>query len=281
MAKTVVTGAAGLLGRALAPALAAAGHEVIALTRADGDVTERATWARLPKVAHVFHLAGRSYVPGSWQDPAGFLHANVTGTAQALEYCRANGAHLVFASTSLFGMPQRLPIREDDVVEPNSPYALSKFLAEKTCAFYAASFHVPVTMARLVNIFGPGQRSEFLIPAILDQVRAGKAIQVKVLASRRDYIFIDDAVDALMRTMKEPAGYRVFNIGTGVSHSVEEVVGLIQQAAGTALPVVSEETPRPNEIPDVRADITRARDILGWTPCHTLADGIARLVPPI
>ena len=277
-ASVLVTGATGLVGTALARALRAAGHDVVAVGRGDGDVAEAATWQRLPAVEHVFHLAGRSYVPDSWTDPAGFIATNVGGTAQALDYCRRNGAHLVLASTSLFGTPTRLPVHEDDAVEPNNPYALSKFLAERACAFYAATFAMAVTVIRLVNIFGPGQRSEFLIPAILDQVRQGDAIRVKTLKPRRDFLFIDDAVAALIATMAQPAGFRVVNLGSGASHSVAEVAAAIQAAAGTNLSVLSDEDPRMNEIPEVRADITRALELLGWAPRLTFAQGIARLV---
>src|SRR5919201_1323758 len=163
MSKVLVSGASGLVGRALARALTAQGHRVTALARGDGDVAEAATWERLPEVEHVFHLAGRSYVPDSWHDPAGFIHVNVAGTARALDYCRAVGAHFLFASVSLFGTPRRLPIREDDRVEPNNPYALSKLLAERVCAFHATTWTLPVTVVRLFNVFGAGQRGEFLI----------------------------------------------------------------------------------------------------------------------
>jgi len=276
---TLVTGAAGFLGRALARALAEAGHNVTALAHSDGDVADAATWARLPAAQHVFHLAARSYVPDSWHDPAGFLSTNVNGTVQALDYCRRTGAHLVFASTSLFGPPNRLPVREDDTAEPNTPYALSKLLAEQACAFYAAAMQVNATVVRPFNIYGPGQRPEFLIPAIVDQIRRGRVeIRVKSLAPRRDFVFLDDVVAALIRTMAEPAGYRVINIGSGVSHSAREVVDVIQAAAGTRLPVVSDEETRSGEMPDVYADISRAREILGWAPSLTFEQGIARLL---
>lgn len=278
MAKILVTGASGFVGRALVRALIDAGHAVTALTRADGDVTDAATWARLPPVEHVFHLAARSYVPGSWRDAAGFIHTNVFGTTRALDYCRPIGAHLVFASAYVYGTPARLPIRENDPAAPNNPYALSKFLAEQVCTFYAATAELPVTILRPFNIFGPGQRAEFLIPTVLHQVRAGHEIRVKDLGPRRDYVFLDDVIAAFLRTLENPAGPRVFNIGSGVSHSVQEVIDSIQRAAGTQLPVVSDEEPRPNEIPDVRADITRAREMLGWQPHVTFAEGIARLM---
>jgi GDP-4-dehydro-6-deoxy-D-mannose reductase len=278
MARILVTGAAGFIGRALVPALARAGHDVIALRRSDGDVTEAATWARIPAVDHVFHLAARSFVPESWRDPAGFLHTNVSGTARGLEYSRANGAHFVFVSGYLYGRPMRLPIQEDDPQEPNNPYALSKFLAERVCAFYATSMDLRVTVIRPFNVYGSGQRPEFLIPTILDHIRNGTDIRVKDLAPCRDYVGLDDLVAALLRTIERPGGHRVFNIGSGVSHSVRDIIDVIQAAAGTRLPVVSSEELRPDEIPDVRADITRARTILGWEPRYSLAEGIERLV---
>jgi GDP-4-dehydro-6-deoxy-D-mannose reductase len=278
MARVLVTGAAGFVGRTLVPALTLAGHEVIALRRSDGDVTQAATWARLPAVEHVIHLAGRSFVPESWRDPAGFLHANVSGTAQGLAYSRACGAHFVFASGYLYGRPKRLPIQEDDPQEPNNPYALSKSLAEQICAFYAMSMDLPVTVVRPFNIYGPGQRPEFLIPTIVDQVAKGADIRVNDLGPRRDYVHLDDLAAALVRTIERPGGHRVFNIGSGISYSVRDIIDTIQAAADTRLPVVSSEQPRSNEIADVRADITRARTMLDWAPRYSFADGIARLV---
>ena len=278
MAKALVTGAGGFLGRALVQALAFVGHEVIALRRSDGDVTEAATWARIPAADHVFHLAARSYVPESWRDPAGFLQTNVNGTARGLAYSEAHSAHFVFVSGYLYGRPMRLPIQEDDRQEPNNPYALSKALAERVCAFYANTMDLSVTVVRPFNVYGSGQRPEFLIPTILDHIRKGTDIRVNDLAPRRDYVSLDDLVAALVRTIEHPGGHRVFNIGSGVSQSVQDIIDIIQAAAGTRLPVVSSEEPRPNEIADVRADITRARTFLGWEPRYSFAEGIERLV---
>jgi GDP-4-dehydro-6-deoxy-D-mannose reductase len=274
MASVLITGAEGFIGRALACALSAQGYEVIALGRHQGDIAEQATWANLPSVSHVFHLAARTFVPDSWKDPASFLHTNVVGTSRAVEYVRACNAHLVFISGYVYGVPKSLPISEDDLAEPNNPYALSKFLAEQVCAFSA----VPATVLRAFNVFGPGQRSNFLIPSILDQIRAGVAIKVKDLTPRRDYIYIDDLLDALIRAMQRPRGYWVFNIGSGVSYSVQEVIDVMQAVAGTSLPIVSEGEARSNEIPDVRADIRRAKRFLGWAPRLSLNEGLARLL---
>jgi nucleoside-diphosphate-sugar epimerase len=280
MARILVTGAAGFIGRALARALSAREHDLILLSRAEGDVSVAETWAKLPAVEHVYHLAARSYVPDSWSEPADFLQGNVVGTARALDYCRRCSAHLVYVSAYVYGVPKRLPVHEDDEAEPNNPYALSKLLAEKACAFHAAALNAPVTILRPFNVFGGGQRAEFLIPTILTQIRNGESIKVKDLAPRRDYIFIDDMVDALLRSIERPDGLRLFNIGAGISHSVGDIIAIAQSVAGTALPVIAAGNPRLNEIPDVRADISRARATLGWRPAIDLADGIARLLRP-
>jgi GDP-4-dehydro-6-deoxy-D-mannose reductase len=274
----VVTGADGFVGRALVGGLISAGHDVIEMARSQGDVAELETWAGLPTVDHVFHLAGRSYVPDSWHDPASFINANVGGTTRALNYCRSSGAHFVFVSAYIYGIPKRLPIREDDPVNPNNPYALSKVLAERVCEFYAVEMRVPVTVVRPFNIFGPGQRREFLIPTIIEQVLHGDTIHVKDLSPRRDYLEVDDLVSALNKVVEAPQGHRVFNIGSGISYSVREMIDVIQTTACTELPIAVDSEPRINEIADVRADITRARTALGWQPRRTFAEGIERLV---
>jgi nucleoside-diphosphate-sugar epimerase len=151
-------------------------------------------------------------------------------------------------------------------------------MAEEACGFYARTLDVPVTTLRPFNVFGCGQRPEFLIPTILSQIRKRESITLKDLAPRRDYVFVDDLVDALLRSIDNPGGLRVFNIGSGASHSVGEIVAIAQSLAGTRLPLISDDNVRRNEIPDVRADISRARAALGWEPTIDLTRGIDRIL---
>ena len=160
------------------------------VTSADGDIADPHTLADLPGAAQVFHLAARTFVPDSWRDPAGFVSANVLGSVNVLEYCRKHRAQLTFVSGYLYGKPRHLPISETSPPCPNNPYALSKHLAEQECAFYASEFGLPVTVIRPFNVFGPGQKSHFLIPAIVRQLFGSKAIVVKDLEPRRDYIYL-------------------------------------------------------------------------------------------
>lgn len=278
MSRILATGTKGFIGRVLVKQLQKQSHEVVEFSSSSGNVAEAKFWNKLPETDAVIHLAARSFVPDSWDDPTEFLHVNVIGTGHALEYCRKHKARLVFVSAYLYGIPGRLPIQESDPVQPNNPYALSKKLAEQICEFYSSYWEVPVTIIRPFNVFGPGQRTEFLISEILSQVRNCKEIRVKDLEPRRDYIYLDDMVDALIRALNAPDGFNVLNIGSGISYSVREIIDLIQQEAGTNLPVHSDQTVRQQEIPDVKADIACAEKLIGWVPRHSMVDGIANLL---
>lgn len=278
MTRILVTGASGFIGSALCPALRLKNHEVETLQSRDGDIADATTLERIGPVQHVIHLAGRTFVPDSWKEPAAFQKTNVLGTANVLEFCRTRGARLTFVSAYLYGAPERLPVSEDCTPRPNNPYAMSKHLAEQVCEFYTKQYGVAVTVIRPFNIFGPGQKAHFLIPHIVRQVREGRSIQVKDLEPRRDYLYIDDMVDALVRTLGAPSGYNVVNIGSGTSVSVRELIYTIQSVAGTALQVISEGETRHNEITDVYADIGQARLLLRWSPKLSLKQGIKKMM---
>lgn len=273
MPDVIVTGAVGFIGRALCKRLAEEGHDVLALSRDKGDVAEGGFWDDLPPARALVHLAGRSYVPDSWAVPAEYMTANVVGTQRAIEWCRRQGARLVFASAYVYGIPSSLPIRESDSPRPNNPYALSKYMAEQCCEFAAHCQGVDSVVLRLFNVFGRGQRENFLLPTLMRQL-AGSEIRVMDLEPRRDYVYLPDVVDAFVRALDAPSGFHRLNIGVGQSHSVAEIVAALQAEAGTDLPVVSQAEPRPQEIPDVRADIGLAGEVLGWKPGFDLAAGI-------
>jgi len=274
----LVTGATGFIGKPLVARLRADGQDVVAIGSAQGDITDPATLRPLAnrRIRHVVHLAGRTYVPESWDDPQAFFHTNAGGTLNVLQLCRAAGASLTFLSAYIYGIPERLPIAEDAPARPNNPYALSKHFAEEACRFYAEHFEVAVTVLRPFNVYGPGQSDRFLIPKVLQQILRAKEIEILDLKPRRDWLFVEDLVDAVAAARRAPSGYNVYNLGSGVSHSVEELIQLIQEVTNTHLPVRSKTAQRENEIDDTVADIGKARVGLSWTPCVTLRDGIKR-----
>lgn len=279
MKRALVTGANGFIGRSLVPALEQAGVETVTLNSSDGDVATPETWQSLPAVDTVYHLAGRSFVPDSWKLSQEFMRVNAIGTECALQYCRRHGAGLVMASTYVYGPPRQLPISEDHPVAPNNPYAVSKRMAEELCAFAADQYGLSTTVLRLFNIYGRGQRGEFLIPTIFEQIKAGREIRVKDLTPKRDYLYIADLVTALQQA-GSLRGHNLLNIGAGYSLSVAELIAAAQQAAGTQLPIVSENVTRPNEVMDVVADIRRAESALGWKPQWSIQQGFKAMLQP-
>lgn len=278
MSKVVVTGESGFIGRLLGCRLQEAGHELIPLSKASGDVADVHTWARVPATEVVVHLAGRTFVPESWSDPGGYIHCNLMGTVRALDYCRTRGARLVFLSSYLYGNARTQPIPEDAPLAANNPYGLSKLMAEQACDFYARHYNVPIVILRPFNVYGPGQREDFLIPRIIRQVREGREVRVKDLRPKRDYVHVSDVVEAIASCLEFKEVTGTFNVGTGTSHSVGELIGLAQHHGKTALPVVSSEEVRADEIMDSVADISRARSLLHWEPRWSLDAGLAALL---
>ncbi len=274
MIDAVVTGADGFIGRALVERLTHDGQNIFAAGRSARRMEDPLFWEELPAARTLYHLAGKTYVPDSWRDPGGFVTANVVGTQNALTWCKRHEARLVLASAYIYGLPERLPIHEEDPVKPNNPYAMSKHLAEQLCAFASEYEKIDVAVLRLFNVYGPGQRGDFLIPTLLSQIVSGGEVKVMDLTPRRDFVFIDDVIEAFVRAANAPQGFHRFNIGSGQSHSVGEIIGMMQSVCGTALPVTSACLTRRNEITDVQADIGRAAEILDWRPQVDFPAGI-------
>ena len=276
--RVLVTGGSGFVGRRLVRSLRGEGVEVYAPERGILDVSA----GPLPdlSVDWVIHLAGRTFVPASWNDPADFYRVNVLGTVNVLEYCRRSRAKLIYLSGYCYGIPETLPISETAPLRPNNPYAFSKKAAEDACHFFSECLQTSVMIVRPFNIYGPGQSTHFLIPRLVEQTidLAADSIVVEDDRPKRDYVHIDDVVSAIESLFRNPRPGATFNIGSGESYSVAEVAMMVCRAADIDKPVVSRGNRRPNDIPDVIADINAIRDATGWSPSISLQDGLRDVV---
>jgi nucleoside-diphosphate-sugar epimerase len=269
----LVTGAAGFVGRALVPVLEREGYSVRAHTRGDGDL---ASGLDAEPASCVVHLAGRTFVPESWENPLACYRDNTLATAGVLEYCRRTGARLVHLSSYVYGVPERLPITESHRRQPFNPYALSKILAEDLIAFHEARFGLRATVIRPFNLYGPGQDGRFLIPSIARQMAdpACERITVQDLRPRRDYLHVDDLVRLIAMAIRADLP-GIYNAGTGASVSVGDVIDEMAAAAGAAKPVHVTGEARPGDVQDVVADATRAAQAFDWRPQVSLRQGLA------
>lgn len=276
--KTIlVTGSDGFIGKRLVLLLRSSKYVVHTFDKQEGDISS--CDFHFEKLDHIIHLASMVGVPLSWKDPTSFYRINVLGTANVLELCRRMNCSLTCISSYVYGTPEYLPVDELHPVKPASPYNHSKLLAEEICRYYASAFGLSVVVFRPANIFGPGQHPDFLIPSIVRQLfdPAVEKITVSDLRPKRDFLYIDDLIDALIRTLGQK-GFNLYNIGYGKSFSVEEISSIIMKEACLNKEIFVAGNTRKNEIFDIRINSSKLMAESGWKPVTSLEKGIRELL---
>ena len=274
MKSVLVTGADGFLGHHILRDLTGHGFDVLPKRRSDGDVTRSTTWDKFPASDFLVHLAGLTFVPASWENPTEFVQSNSVSTSHALDFCRKNKTKMIFLSTYLYSSKLSTPIKETDEIDPANPYALSKFLGEQLCSFYAKQFGVEVIILRPFNVFGSGQNLRFLIPSIISQATKSDEISVLDIRPARDYVFIEDLVDAVHKSITSDLRFGIINVGTGVASTVEQLIFSLADVIGRELTIKSSNQERFGEIISTQADISQAKLLLGWQPKWSLSQGL-------
>ncbi|MFL5915875.1 MAG: NAD-dependent epimerase/dehydratase family protein [Gaiellaceae bacterium] len=293
--RAMVTGGAGFIGSHLVDALLARGDEVhvvdnlatgsrenlaSAATLHELDIRDEALEelaARMgPQV--VFHLAAQADVGTSVERPAFDAEVNVIGTVRVLEAARAAGARVVFTSSggAIYGECER-PAREDDDLQPLSPYGASKLAGEEYLATWNRLHGAGHVACRLANVYGPRQLASLeggVVAIFLDRLRDGQETVIFGDGEQtRDFVYVGDVVAALLAAAAAPVG-GVYNFGSGVATSIREVHQRCAEAAG------AEQEPRfdaarPGDLRQSVIDPSRAARELGWDPEKTLAAGLA------
>ncbi len=276
--KIVITGSTGFIGRYLLQRLSIENNDIVCISSKNYQKDFEALQQSTDCSYLVYHLAGKLGNQDSWIDPHSFFVANVVYTEAVLEFCRATNSTMVFTSSFLY-QPENSdrPMSEFSRINPSTPYLQSKFLAELLCQSYSSQFSVNVTVLRLFNVYGAGQSKSFVIPHIINQVEDSSTINIKNLDHSRDFVFIYDVVEALLRAGNRKESYRVFNIGTGISSTVQELIAIVGKVWGKQLVVYSEDSMDDSHIYCTRADITRAKNELHWEPMYSLEQGIQEI----
>ncbi|HYA01005.1 MAG TPA: NAD-dependent epimerase/dehydratase family protein [Candidatus Binatia bacterium] len=305
----LVTGGAGFIGSHLTEALLRRGDRVVVLdnfdpfydpaikrgnlaglvnaprfTLIEGDLLSDDDLERTFATAQydaVIHLAARAGVRPSLADPELYDRINVLGTTRLLQRVRSHRVgHLVFgSSSSVYGSTTPVPFREDQAADrPSSPYAATKRAGELACYAFHELYGVPVTCLRLFTVYGPRQRPEMAIHRFTRLLAAGKTVPVFGNGSaRRDFTYVDDIVAGILAAVDHPSGYRVYNLGTTQTTRLDDLVHLIADALGVSLrmrlaPAMA------GDVPITYADISRARQDLGYRPLTSIEAGIEAFI---
>jgi UDP-glucuronate 4-epimerase len=306
VSRILVTGGAGFIGSHVAAALLERGDEVWVLDNfndaydpaikrrnaralepariVEGDLRDQECMQRLfeeGRFAGVVHLAAMAGVRPSVEDPLHYIDVNVRGTQVLLDRLREHPeTRLVFASSSsVYGANERVPFREDDDIHrPVSPYAATKRAGELLCFTHHHLFGTSVACLRFFTVYGPRQRPEMAIHKFVRRIEVGEPIPFfGDGSSRRDYTYVDDAVDGVLRALDRCAGYEIFNIGESQTISLAELVELLGELVGREVRL-DRQPPQRGDVTVTYADVSKARQRLGYEPRTSIRDGLVRFL---
>ena len=280
MMKTIaVTGSSGFIGKHLVKALNQNHYNTIELDLDKGiNLLSKKDIHSIAKFDVIIHLAAKTYVPLSLKHPWDFFYHNYNLTLNVLELSRKFGARVIFFSSYLYGNPDYTPVDEKHQLKPHNPYSQSKIICEKLCEGYSRDFGIPIVVFRPFNVYGRGQNNEFIIPSIINQLRRG-VINLKDPRPKRDFIYIDDVIRAVLLAINfDSANYEVFNLGTGISYSIAEVVKIICKISGDDPKINFTDEIRQGEVLDTIADSSKIKIMLKWSAKTSLQAGIKNIL---
>jgi UDP-glucuronate 4-epimerase len=309
MPNILVTGGAGFIGSHLVEALLKEGRDVVVLDNFDdfylpevkrrnlrplegragfalveGDIRDEALVEKVftdHPISVVVHLAARAGVRPSIQQPALYCDVNLTGTTVLLEACRRHGiAKFIFgSSSSVYGNNAKLPFSEkDDVDRPISPYAATKRGGELMCATYHELYRLNVFALRFFTVYGPRQRPEMAIHKFSRLIDRGLPLpRFGDGSTRRDYTYITDIINGVLRAIERVQGFEVINLGGSQTTRLADLIGLLEKGLGQDA-VIDEEPGQPGDVVATYADVEKARRLLGYEPQVSIEDGIRRFV---
>jgi UDP-glucose 4-epimerase len=244
----------------------------------EGDIRDAAGVSEAVAAARpdwVIHLAAMHFIPDCIARPQETIDVNVEGTRRVLDSCRGGSVKsVVFASTGAVYEPSPDPCVENGTpLRPLEVYGESKLAGEQLASGFHRETGTPISIVRLFNASGRNETNPHVIPHIFDSLRASDALRLGNLTPRRDYVDTRDIAEALLLAADSASGLEVFNVGTGVAHSVQEIVERLGRILGRPIAVIQDPARvRTSERMVLVANIERIRRATGWSPRFTLDD---------
>ncbi|MGQ9672973.1 MAG: NAD-dependent epimerase/dehydratase family protein [Candidatus Aminicenantales bacterium] len=300
----LVTGAAGFIGSYLCRRLLDLGHDVIGVDcftdfyarwikqqnveplvrrknfrfRAE-NILDLDLGSLLDRVDVVFHLAAQAGVRTSWGDNFSvYIHNNVLATQKLLEAAKTKPLQrfIYASSSSVYGLTPKLPMSEDGLCRPVSPYGVTKLAAEQLCLLYFKNFEVPTLSLRFFTVYGPGQRPDMAFHRFFKSIAEGKPIVIFGDGQQtRDFTYVEDIVAACLQAVERGRLGEAYNIGGGHREKLEDLVPLFEEVCRRPVTVVWEEEQK-GDVRHTFADITRAIKELLYSPQTDLREGLSQ-----
>lgn len=302
--RCVVTGCAGFIGSHLSEALVQRGHEVVGIdcftdyyprpakesnlsalrlsphfAFIEANLLEYDLSRLLEGVDYVFHQAAQAGVRASWgQNFSVYTENNVLATQRLLEEAKGLPIKKIIyaSSSSIYGNAKELPVTEETLPQPISPYGVTKLAAEHLCRLYWVNFRVPTVSLRYFTVYGPRQRPDMGFHKFFRAMLKGDEITLYGDGDQtRDFTFVSDAVAANLACMDAPVSGDLFNVGGGSRISVNRVLELMQSISGREARIRRIDDQK-GDVRHTFADTTRAREALGFRPSVSTEEGLRR-----
>ena len=295
----LMTGVTGFVGNHFASYLLQRGHQVIGITRDESHVnvshlrqyplfesihiklTEPTLIEKLSQypIEYVCHLSGSAITNAGWDVIA---DANITQTValfKALSQCRRLRAVFMASTSQVYGPTESRPLTEVDIVNPLTPYAMSKVCAEHMAAQFVENTSIPVTIGRLTNVYGPGDpHSSRIIPSVINHLKQGYRPVINGSGrDLRDFIYISDVIEAIMAILVNSKGtFQIVNIGSGQAIRIRDLVDQISKLCGR--PIIP-QIQRPHQLPiHYQVSINKLQSMYQWQPKVSFSEGIMCLL---
>ena len=275
MTKILVTGHEGVIASNLIKKLTNCEIIIDSINGKRIDLQNNEEVMKIEPVDTVIHLGGKTEKGLEWKE---YFENNIIGTLNILKYCiKKNIKKIIFVSSYVYGNPKYSPIDEQHQISPHNLYTKSKFLAEELCKIYSEKYKLNVIILRPFNIFARSMNKDYLISNLIESINTKKTVTITNRTSKRDFLYIDDFIELILKIKDHDFKCEIFNVGSGISYSFDEVIEIIEKNTSKKLNLEYKNDDQ-SYIQNITADNSKITKILDWKPELTFEEGLQKLL---
>jgi len=274
--KIIIIGAKGFIGDNFSKKYKDR-FNIIKIGHQYGNLAIEKNWQNLPKAEVMIQLANFNSIEKSFSSPNQVIKNNIDLLLNALAYCKKHNCKIIYLSSYVYGKNPTIPTPEFQTTDGNNPYSLSKIISEKLICLYRDYYNVNSVILRPFNVYGYGQSKRFLISNIINCILKKKEIEISDFNISRDYIYIDDILTAIFKSIYVNKKKLLLNIGSGKSFKIVEIIKIIEKFTKKKLIIKKTKKIR-NPVQKTKARIASAKKYLSWEPKFSLKNGIKKII---